>query len=339
MSAQLESDDKATVIKPVAEAEGRRRKDREAQTPLDEMEIAKELPIMPLPDTVIYPHIVAPLLVTDDNLIKLIDEALVGDRVIGVVTLRDSEQEPEPENLYDVGSAVAIARMFKLPDGQMQLLVQGVARIRIKDYTQTHPYLKASVERLVDRVEDTVELEALTRNALNLFRKIVNFAPYLPDELFVAAMNVDEPNDLSDFLSANINMSTAEKQELLEQLDVKERLKRLTVFLNREVEVLEMGSKIQDQVQSELSKGQREFFLREQLKAIQKELGELDELREAIAKAGMPEEARKEAERELERLANMPAAAAEYTVARTYLDWMISLPWSCLLYTSPSPRD
>ncbi|MCJ7745358.1 MAG: LON peptidase substrate-binding domain-containing protein, partial [Actinobacteria bacterium] len=239
MSAQLESDDKATVIKPVAEVEGKRRKDREAQTPLDEMEIAKELPIMPLPDTVIYPHIVAPLLVTDDNLIKLIDEALVGDRVIGVVTLRDSEQEPEPENLYDVGSAVAIARMFKLPDGQMQLLVQGVARIRIKDYTQTHPFLKASVERLVDKVEDTVELEALTRNALNLFRKIVNFAPYLPDELFIAAMNVDEPNDLSDFLSANINMSTAEKQELLEQLDVKERLKRLTVFLNREVEVLE----------------------------------------------------------------------------------------------------
>ena len=335
MCAEIESDDKSTVIKPVAEAEGIRRKDREAPTTIDEMEVAQELPIMPLPETVIYPHIVAPLLVTDENMIKLIDEVLVGDRIIGVVTLVDGEGEPEPPNLYDVGSAVAIARMFKLPDGNMQLLAQGVARIRIKDYTQTQPYLKANVERQVDRVEDTVELEALTRNALNLFRKIVNLAPYLPDELFVAAMNVDEPNDLSDFLSANINMSTAEKQELLEQLDVKERLKRLTVFLNREVEVLEIGSKIQDQVQSELSKGQREFFLREQLKAIQKELGELDEkameineLREAIAKAGMPEEARKEAERELERLANMPAAAAEYTVARTYLDWMIYMPWS-----------
>ena len=335
MCAEIESDDKSTVIKPVAEAEGIRRKVREAPTTIDEMEVAQELPIMPLPETVIYPHIVAPLLVTDENMIKLIDEVLVGDRIIGVVTLVDSEGEPEPPNLYDVGSAVAIARMFKLPDGNMQLLAQGVARIRIKDYTQTQPYLKANVERQVDRVEDTVELEALTRNALNLFRKIVNLAPYLPDELFVAAMNVDEPNDLSDFLSANINMSTAEKQELLEQLDVKERLKRLTVFLNREVEVLEIGSKIQDQVQSELSKGQREFFLREQLKAIQKELGELDEkameineLREAIAKAGMPEEARKEAERELERLANMPAAAAEYTVARTYLDWMIYMPWS-----------
>ena len=334
MSEETESDDKATVIKPVAETGGARRKDRDAQTPIDEMEIALELPIMPLPDTVIYPHIVAPLLVTDDDLIKLIDDSLAGDRIIGVVTLRDGEQEAEPGNLFDVGSAVAIARMFKLPDGQMQLLVQGVARISIKDYSQTDPYLKAGVERLVDKVEDTVELEALTRNALNLFRKIVNLAPYLPDELFVAAMNVDEPADLSDFLSANINMSTAEKQELLEELDVKERLKRLTVLLNREVEVLEIGSKIQDQVQSELGKGQREFFLREQLKAIQKELGELDEktmeineLHEAIDKSGMPEEARKEAERELERLANMPAAAAEYTVARTYLDWMIYMPW------------
>jgi ATP-dependent Lon protease len=335
MSAEPESDDKATVIKPVAEVGGTDLKEKEAPASVDETEIAQELPIMPLPDTVIYPHIVAPLLVTDDNLIKLIDEALVGDRIIGVVTLRDSEQSPEPENLYGVGSAVAIARMFKLPDGKMQLLVQGIARIGIKDYTQTQPHLKASVERLVDKVENTVELEALTRNALNLFRKIVNLAPYLPDELFIAAMNVDEPADLSDFLAANINMGTDEKQGLLEELDVKERLKKLTVFLNREVEVLEIGSKIQDQVQSELGKGQREFFLREQLKAIQKELGELDEktmeineLREAIDSAGMPEEARKEAERELERLANMPAAAAEYTVARTYLDWMISLPWN-----------
>ncbi|MCJ7652738.1 MAG: LON peptidase substrate-binding domain-containing protein, partial [Actinobacteria bacterium] len=239
MCAEIESDDKSTVIKPVAEAEGIRRKEREAPTTIDEMEVAQELPIMPLPDTVIYPHIVAPLLVTDESMVKLIDEVLVGDRIIGVVTLVDGEGEPEPPNLYDVGSAVAIARMFKLPDGGMQLLVQGVARISIKDYTQTQPYLKANVERQVDRVEDTVELEALTRNALNLFRKIVSLAPYLPDELFIAAMNVDEPNDLSDFLSANINMSTAEKQELLEQLDVKERLKRLTVFLNREVEVLE----------------------------------------------------------------------------------------------------
>jgi len=324
-----ESDDQVIGVQVPAQPT-----EQEGGTSVDELEIAKELPIMPLKDTVIYPHIVAPLLVTEDNLIKLIDDALAGDRVIGVVTTKEEVETPEPSDLYGVGSAVAVARMFKLPDGKMQLLVQGISRIRIEDFTQTHPYLKARVERLRDKMEDTVELTGLARNALNLFRKIVSLAPYLPDELFIAAMNVEEPNDLSDFLAANINLDTGEKQELLEELDVLERLKKLTVFLNREVEVLEIGSKIQNQVQSELSKGQREFFLREQLKAIQKELGELDEktmeineLKDAIEESGMPEEARKEAERELDRLANMPAAAAEYTVARTYLDWMISLPW------------
>ncbi|MBU1670633.1 MAG: endopeptidase La [Actinobacteria bacterium] len=292
---------------------------------------------MPLTDTVIYPHIVAPLLVTEEPLIKLIDDALAGDRIVGVVTAKvevEDEVIPTPEQLYEVGSAVAVARMFKLPDGKMQLLVQGIARIRVNEYSQTQPYLRASVEKLTDRIEDGVETEGLARNALNLFRQIVNLAPYLPDEMFVAAMNVGDPNDLADFLAANINLDTNQKQEILEELDVKERLRRLTVFLNHEVEVLEIGSRIQDQVQSELGKGQREFYLREQLKAIQKELGELDEksmeineIREAIDESGMPEEARKEAERELDRLANMPAAAAEYTVARTYLDWMVNLPW------------
>jgi len=308
----------------------------ETPQPVDKIEVAGELAIMPLKDTVINPHIVVPLLVTEDNLLKLVDDALTGagDRIVGVVTAKEDVENPGPDKLYDVGTAVAIARMFKLPDGKMQLLVQGVARIKIEEYTQKEPYYRAKVERLKDKIEDTVELEALARNALNLFRKIVELAPYLPDEILIAAMNVGEPNDLSDFLAANINLSTTEKQEVLEELDVKQRLKRLTVYLNREVEVLEIGSKIQDQVQSELSKGQREFFLREQLKAIQNELGELDEkateineLKEAIESSGMNEEARKEAERELDRLANMPAAAAEYTVARTYLDWMVNLPW------------
>ena len=328
----LEVDDQATVIKLGTED---LKQESESSTPLEKIEIDEELPIMPLPDTVIYPHIVAPLLVTEEHLIKLIDDALAGDRIIGIVAAKDEEGDPVPENLYDIGSAVAVARMFKLPDGEMQLLVQGIARIRVEEYTQTEPYLKAKVERLSDKMEDTVEVEGLARNALNLFRQIVDMAPYLPDEIFAAAMNVSDPNDLSDFLAANINLDTAQKQELLEELDVKERLRDLTVFLNHEVEVLEIGSKIQDQVQSELSKGQREFFLREQMKAIQKELGEADEktmeineLREAIEEKGMPDEARKEADRELDRLANMPSAAAEYTVARTYLDWMVNLPWN-----------
>ncbi|MBU4194689.1 MAG: endopeptidase La [Actinobacteria bacterium] len=327
-----EADDEATIIKLGVDAT---RQDKESPTPVEKIEIAEELPIMPLADTVIYPHIVAPLLVTEESLIKLIDDALAGDRIVGIVTTKDEVESFDPENLYDIGSAVAVARMFKLPDGKMQLLVQGIARMRVEEFTQTEPYLKAKVERLGDRIDDTVELEGLARNALNLFRKIVNLAPYLPDEIFAAAINVNDPNDLSDFLAANINLDTAQKQELLEELDVKERLRDLTVFLNHEVEVLEIGSKIQDQVQSELSKGQREFFLREQLKAIQKELGEVDdrtteinELSEAIDESGMSEEARKESERELDRLAKMPAAAAEYTVARTYLDWMVSLPWN-----------
>ncbi len=306
----------------------------EKRTQVEKVEIGGELPIMPLKDTVIYPHIIAPLLVTEENIIKLIDDALAGDRIVGVVTAKEETDIPSPENLYDFGSAVAVARMFKLPDGKMQLLVQGIARIKIIEYTQTHPYFRAKVERLPDIKEDSVEVAALARNALGLFKKIVSLAPYLPDEMLIAAMNVDEPGDLADFLASNINLETREKQELLEELNVKERLKKLTFYLNREVEVLEIGSKIQSQVQSELAKGQREFFLREQLKAIQRELGELDEktmeineLREAIEKSGMPEEAKKEAERELDRLASMPVAAAEYTVARTYLDWMVNLPW------------
>jgi ATP-dependent Lon protease len=327
-----EDEKKTTVIKLPGETVV---EEEPGGTPVEKIEISEELPIMPLEDTVIYPHIVAPLLVTERELIHLVDDALGGERIIGIVAQRESPEVPTPENLYDVGSAVAVARMFKLPDGNMQLLVQGVARIRIVEYTQTEPYLKAKVERLKDKLEDTVEVEGLARNATSLFRKIVNLAPYLPDEIFAAAVNVGEPNDLADFLAANINLDTSQKQEILEELDVEERLKRLTVLLNHEVEVLEIGSKIQDQVQSELSKGQREFFLREQLKAIQKELGEVDEktmeineLRKAIDESGMHEEARKEAERELDRLANMPAAAAEYTVARTYLDWITNIPWN-----------
>jgi ATP-dependent Lon protease len=324
-----------TLIDAIADAV--QTQERESGTPVDKIEIGEELPVLPLRDTVIYPHIVAPLLVTEDPLIKLIDDALAGDRIVAVFAAKEGVEDevPGPDDLYGVGSAVAVARMFKLPDGKMQLLVQGVARLKAVEYTQTEPYLKAKVERLRDVLEDTVEVEALARNALNLFRKIVNLAPYLPEEIYIAAMNVSEPNDLSDFLAANINLDTEQKQQLLEELNVKERLRKLTVFLNHEVEVLEVGSRIQSQVQSELSKGQREFYLREQLKAIQKELGEVDEktmeineLRDQIEKTGMPEEARKEAERELDRLANMPSAAAEYTVARTYLDWMVNLPWT-----------
>jgi len=297
--------------------------------------IPEVLPVLPLKDTVIYPHIIMPLLITREEYVKLIDEALTADRLVAAMAAREEAETPGPEQIYHMGTAAAIIRMLKLPDGSMQLFVQGVQRIRIVDFVQTHPYMKARVEKVREVVEKSVEVEGLARNILAQFKKIVSMAPYLPNEIFIAAMNISEPNNLADFIASNINITLEEKQELLEAVNVRERLEKLTFYLNREIEILEIGSRIQSQVQTEMSKSQREYFLREQLKAIQKELGEVDErtmeineFREKIEKSGMPEEARKEAERELDRLAKMPVAAAEYTVARTYLEWLTSLPWN-----------
>jgi len=296
--------------------------------------IPDELPVLPLKDTVIYPHIIVPLLITEDYLVKLIDDALSADRMVAAVASKEEVDRPKPDQIYDIGTAAAIIRMLKLPDGSMQLFMQGIQRIQILEFTQENPYLKAKVEKIKEVMEQSVEIEGLARNVLNLFKNMVTLAPYLPNEIFIAAMNISDPNNLADFIASNINISVQEKQELLEAVDVKGRLEKLTVFLNKELEILEIGSKIQNQVQTELSKSQREYVLREQMKAIQKELGEEDErmmeineFREKIEKSGMPEEARKEAERELDRLMRMPAAAAEYTVSRTYLEWLTSLPW------------
>ncbi len=293
------------------------------------------LPVLPLKETVIYPHIIVPLLITREEYVKLIDDALTADRLVAAVASKEEVEAPEPEQVYNIGTAAAIIRMLKLPDGSMQLFVQGVQRIRILEYVQRQPHLKARVEKVKEVVEESVELEGIARNVLTQFKKMVSLAPYLPNEIFIAAMNIGEPNNLADFIASNINIEMEEKQELLETLDVKERLEKLTVFLNKEIEILEIGSRIQSEVQTEMSKSQREYFLREQLKAIQKELGEVDErtmeiseFREKMDEIGIPEAARKEAERELDRLAKMPVAAAEYTVARTYLEWLTSLPWN-----------
>ena len=297
--------------------------------------IPEVLPVLPLKDTVIYPHIIVPLLITREEYVKLIDDALTADRLVAAMASKEEVETPEPSQIYDIGTAAAIIRMLKLPDGSMQLFVQGVQRIRIVEYVESQPYLKAKVEKAQEIIEESVELEGIARNVLTQFKKMISLAPYLPNEIFIAAMNIAEPNNLADFIASNINIDLEEKQELLEALDVKDRLEKLTVFLNKEIEILEIGSKIQSEVQTEMSKSQREYFLREQLKAIQKELGEVDErtleineFREKIEQSGMPEGARKEAEREMDRLAKMPVAAAEYTVARTYLEWLTSLPWN-----------
>lgn len=308
----------------------------EAKETREKFRIPEEMPIFPSGQTVVYPAIIIPLGTAEEKLVRLIDEAASRDKFVGFFAQRPGSGDlPLPESLYSVGTVAVIARMFKLPDGSIRAFFQGISRARIKEITQVEPYLKAKIEVLEDKVERTTELEAMRKNLLNLFQRAVELAPNLPAELSIAALNIPEPGTLADFVAAHISLKPEEAQEILETLDVSERIKKLTAYLNRELEVLELGSKIQSQVKQEMDKAQREYFLREQLKAIQKELGELDErtmeineLKQKIAEAKMSPEAQKEAERELDRLAKMPPAAAEYTVSRTYLDWLISLPWS-----------
>src|SRR6476619_3746207 len=294
------------------------------------------LPILPLRETVTYPDTLTPLAVGQERSINLVNDVLSGSRMLAMVASRDPENDtPGPDDLYDVGVAGTVARMMKAPDGTLRILVQGSERIRILDYVSEDPYLVARIEPLPDVLEPSTELEALTRNVQSTFSQIIEAIPYLPEELQLAVANMDDPSALSHLIAGALRISTEEKQELLEQVDVTRRLRRLSEILTRELEVVQLGSKIQSQVESEIDKGQREYFLRQQLKAIQEELGEEDEqqaeineLRERIDQAELPEHALKAAERELARLEKLPPAAAEYGVIRTYLEWLVDLPWS-----------
>jgi ATP-dependent Lon protease len=298
--------------------------------------LPRKLGIIPLRDTVIFPYMIAPLVIGRQRSLRLVDEAANGDRTIGLATqVRPDIESPTPSDLYQVGTAATILKMLKFPDGSTRLLVQGIARIKVKKFTQEEPYLKASIVEVPEIGDDTVEAQALLRNASSVFNKIVTLSPHLPDELQVAVMNIDNPTRAADLIASNINLTTAEKQSILETFDTQPKLERLISYLNRELQVLELGSKIQSEVKSELDKTQREYYLREQLKAIRRELGEGDErtmeikeLREKIKAANMSERAAKAAEKEVDRLSRMPPQAAEYTVSRTYLDWLIGLPWS-----------
>jgi ATP-dependent Lon protease len=294
------------------------------------------LPILPLRETVTYPDTLTPLAVGQERSINLVNDVLSGDRMLAMVASRDPENDrPGPAELHDVGVAGTVARMMKVPDGTLRILVQGSERIRILDYVSEEPYLVARIEEMPDVLEPSTELEALTRNVQTTFTQIIEAIPYLPEELQLAVANIDDPSALSHLIAGALRISTEEKQELLETLDVTRRLRRLTEILTRELEVVQLGSKIQSQVESEIDKGQREYFLRQQMKAIQEELGEgdeqqaeINELRERIEAAGLPEEAQKAAERELSRLEKLPPVAAEYGVIRTYLEWVVDLPWS-----------
>ncbi len=299
----------------------------------EKFRIPEELLILPQSEVVGYPSLIVPLSTSDEKVVKLIDEAAAGNKLVGFFAQRPDSKEAT--DLYSIGIAALIVRMFKLPDGSIRVFFQGLSRIGLKGITQTDPYIKAKVEVIEDKVEKTTELEALTKNLTGLSQKMIELAPNLPSELSIAVLNIPDPGTLADFIAAQINLNLEEGQEILESIDVTKRIKKLTTFVNRELQVLELGSKIQSEAKEEMTKAQREFYLREQLKAIQKELGEADErtaeigeLKEKIAEAKLSPEANKEAARELDRLAKMPPAAAEYTVSRSYLDWLINLPWS-----------
>jgi ATP-dependent Lon protease len=303
--------------------------------------IPAELAVLPLRGVVVYPLTFQALNVGQPRSIQLVDDATVGKQMIGLVTSRDSEiEEPGSDDVYEIGVAAAIHRMIKAPDGTIRLLVQGVERIRVEEWIGDQPYLRARVSPLPDEALDDLseqqklEMEALTRNATDLLRRLVSLVSQLPDELLMAAINLDDPRQLVYFIATNIRMEVPDAQAILEIDTVREKLLKLTNILTKELEVLELGRQIQTQAQGEMEKMQREYYLREQLKAIQKELGEddeqtleVEEYRRKIAESGMPEEAAKEAMRELGRMEKMPPQAAEYSVIKTYLDWLTEMPW------------
>ena len=302
----------------------------------DEDAVAEVLPILPLKETVVFPDSMTPLAVGQERSIQLVDEAVANDSTIVLITTRTAKEEAQSaEDIYSVGTAALIHKMIRVPDGTLRILVQGVRRVHLDRVVQTEPYLVGDFTDLPDVEGPEKEVDALARNVEALFSRIIGLVPYLPDELELAAANAEDPSTLANLIATTMRLKTPEKQELLEEASIEARLRKLTVILNRELEVLELGTKIQSQVQSEMEHSQREYFLRQQLKAIQDELGEGDEqqaeiaeLRGQIEEAHLPEEADRAARRELDRLAKLPPAAAEYGVIRGYLEWILSLPWN-----------
>jgi ATP-dependent Lon protease len=306
-------------------------------TPVDTGDMPEMLPILPLYDAALFPKMVLPLVVLQTESIQLIDEAMAKDRIIGLlVSSKQENVRPDPEgDLAKVGCSALILKMAKSEDNKAQLLVQGLGRFRAKRFEEGKPYLQARVEHIQDDEEMTNEIEALMANVIKQFNRIVELSPGLPQEIGAMANSIKEPGTLADMVASTINSSTEEKQGILEALDVMKRLKQVTKLVNHQLDILELGHKIQTQVKGDMDKRQREYYLRQQLKAIKEELGEtdegsveVDEYRAKIEAGNLPEEAVKEAERELERLAKMHPSSAEYTVSSTYLDWLTELPWS-----------
>jgi ATP-dependent Lon protease len=318
--------------------------------------LPERLPILPLHETALYPKMVLPLVVMQGDSIKLVDEAMQKDRIIGLLVAKsdaataddanandkdgageaesDSQAFDPMENLSRVGTSAMILKMAKTQDNQTQMLVQGISRFRVKAFDQEKPYLIAQVEHLKEKGAEGKEAEALMKNLVNHFDRVVELSPGMPPEVAVMAKNINEPGTLANMVASTLNVDAQKKQVILEIDDVKKRLHAVTRLVNEQLEILELGNKIQSQVKGDMEKSQREYYLRQQLKAIREELGEtddsnveLEEYRTKVLEGNLPEEARKEADRELSRLARMHPSSAEYSVATTYLDWITALPW------------
>ena len=299
------------------------------------IDIPEIIPLIPLRDLVIFPNLVVPLFVGREKSIAALENAMKNDHIVALVTQRDAEtQSPGKDDIYSIGSAATVMQELKLPDGTAKALVEGVNRIKIEEFVEIEPFFKVRVSIMADESSGEVEIEALMRNLIKQFEQTASLGKPIPQEVLMAAMNIDEPGRLADFIAFHLNLRADEKQQILDALDSDVRLRLVSDFLSKELEILEIGSRIQTRVKEQMTKTQREYFLREQMRAIQKELGGLDEqaneveeLREKIAEAKMPEIAEEKALKELSRLEKMPAAAAETAVIRTYLDWLISVPW------------
>lgn len=311
---------------------------REQHSPIEarsEPLISDELPVLPLRGVVVYPMMWLPLPIGQERSIRLVEDILPTNRIIALVTSKDEEiEEPAPDEVYHIGTAAQVHRVLKTPDGTMRLLVQGLERIRLLEFTQEKPYLRARIEILPESIEEGLEMEALMRAVQELFRRLIELEPQMPDELTIMSINVEDARQLAYLVAGSMRLKIEDAQAILEMDQVRNKLLRLIQLLKKEIEVLELGRKIQSEAQGEMERMQREFFLREQMRAIQKELGEEDEqiadireLEERIAAAGMSEEAEREALHELARMRRMPIQAAEYSVIKTYLDLLVSLPW------------
>ncbi len=328
MSDKLEHDETAENIHIAASAEDTQE--------TEEVTIPTEIPILPLRGLVVYPLTAIPLTVGQPRSMRLVDDVVAGDRLIGLVSAIDPDIEtPGPDEIKRIGTLASIHRLFRAPDGTIRLLVQGLSRIKVLEFTGEEPYLRARIESLPEFNEESLEVEALTRNVVEQFTRLADLVPSIPSDLITSALNVEDPLQLVYAVATYVRIDLDDAQHLLELDGVEDKLRHLMGLLAKELEVLELGRKIQTEAQTEMEKMQREYYLREQLKAIQRELGEgdeqaveVEEFREKIAAAHMPEEAEKEALREVDRLSKLPIAAAEYGVIRTYLDWLTTLPWA-----------